>query len=84
MNEQDQYERVCKNEFQDIKNSVSSNNEIVTRIEKRLYVDNGNKSIQTILNEHEIWIRAVKWFSVAVISALVLGFIGLIFWIVRT
>ena len=44
----EQYNNVCKDEFKELKDALHS-------IDKRLFIDNGTKSIQTILNEHSNW-----------------------------
>lgn len=49
----EQYNAVCKNEFKEIKDALKG-------FEKRLFIDNGTKSIQTILNEHSIWQKNIE------------------------
>lgn len=44
----EQYDNICKDEFKKIQDALHS-------LEKRLFIDNGTKSIQTRLNEYGAW-----------------------------
>ena len=59
MDEQKQYEDVCKGEFRSIQ----------TKLDKmlgKLYVDNGGESFQSKINRHDIWMRRVTGVLVAI------------------
>ena len=72
MSDQDQYDNVCKPEFEEIK-------AMLNKIHNRLFIDNGTECIQSKLNFHGRVIKIMAWglgvMCVAIIGALVRYFI---------
>jgi len=54
--------------------------ESVGKLERTVYKDNGSRSIQTRLNDHERCIKVVTWLGGMIVSAAVLAFLGYVFW----
>ena len=76
MIEKEQYEAVCKDRF----------DEIITQLEtlnKRLFKDNGSKSLQSRINDNAIWCSIIKWFTITVSGGFLLGVIGLLFFLIK-
>jgi tetrahydromethanopterin S-methyltransferase subunit G len=65
MDEQEQYEKVCKPEFQELK-------DICSKIYAKLFEDNNGECIQSKLNRHERWIGILKWCAVSIGSILII------------
>jgi len=50
MDAEEQYEKVCKKEFQDI-------SEKLDKLNDRLFMDNGRECLQSKINRHNDWIK---------------------------
>ena len=72
MLEKDQYNSVCKPEFEEIK-------DMLNKIHNRLFIDNGTECIQSKLNYHGKVIKIIAWgigvMYVAIVGVLVRYFI---------
>jgi hypothetical protein len=77
MDEQQQYDKICQPAFQRLFEKMEG-------IEKRLWEDNGHKSLQTRINENAVWCQVIKWITITLASGVLLGFISLLFWVVKT
>ncbi|UCD52276.1 MAG: hypothetical protein JSW27_06480 [Phycisphaerales bacterium] len=45
-------------------------------LERRLFIDNGTESIQSRLNRHERWIRAMAWLTATAAGASVVTLVS--------
>lgn len=52
----EQYESICKDKFNEVLEEIKQNTNRTNEIFDRLFKDNGSKSVQTRLNDHQIWI----------------------------
>lgn len=53
------YETVCKDKFEDILKEIKT-------IQKGLFIDNGEESVQSKLNRHERWIKVWGWLAITI------------------
>jgi len=86
MTEQQQYEKICSPAFSKLflrLDSIDEKMAKISRIEKRLFEDNGVKSIQTKINENTLWCSAMKWFVITTSSGFILGIISMAFLAVK-
>ena len=74
MDEQEQYDKICKNEFATIKETLECFNH-------KLFVDNGSESLQSKINRHNNWIRTQatvqKWLLALVLGTIILSILNL-------
>ena len=60
--------------------------EIIERLdkfEKRLFHDNGNKSMQSRINDNTLWCSVIKWFTITCAGGVLLGLVGFIFFVAQ-
>ena len=69
----------CASKFSQIMEAIGKVEKKVDSTNNRLFRDNGNRSHQTILNDHERILRVLCRVVTIVGSALIVGIIGLIF-----
>ena len=53
------YETICKDKFEDILTEIKT-------IQRGLFIDNGEESVQSKLNRHERWIKIWGWLAVTI------------------
>ena len=75
MTHKEYYEKICKPAFEEILVEVRTTNTEVGDIKKRLFVDNGETSIQSRLNKQDgvikIWCWIVGIIGVAALTGLI-------------
>ena len=59
MTHDERYETICKDRFEDILKEIKT-------IQKGLFIDNGDESVQSKLNRHERWIKIMGWLAVTI------------------
>lgn len=77
MTEEQQYEKICKNEFAEIKEAIAC-------LDEKLFKNNGGKCLQSRVDENAIWCSVIKWFTITLSSGILLGFVGLLFWLIKS
>ena len=80
MPDSQQYDSVCRERFDEIIDKLDKMNMKYDEMNKKLYYDNGSKSLQSRVNESEFWCSVMKWFTVTISAGVLLGFVGLLFW----
>jgi len=65
MTDKEQYEKVCKHEFNEIK-------VMLDKIHNRLFIDNGTECIQSRLNYHSRVIKIIAW-ALGVVCVAIIG-----------
>lgn len=76
MDEEERYDQVCEPKFDLILSKLDNLN-------KRLVEDNGSKSVQTRISENAIWCSVIKWFTITVTGAFLVGIIATLFFLIR-
>jgi len=84
MNEQEQYSAVCKDRFDNIETKCDAITDEIIGLKHQMFQDNGNKSWQTRINENSLWSSVVKWTTITFSSSIVIGGVGLVFWLLKT
>ena len=53
------YKTICKDKFKEILTEIKT-------IQKGLFIDNGEESVQSKLNRHERWFKIFGWLAVTI------------------
>ncbi len=72
MTEKKQYEQVCKDRFDEIIEEIRD-------LKNRLFIDNSNECLQSKVNRHNRWIKAVAGF----LTIVGCGLFGVICWVLK-
>ena len=64
--------KACDRKHQQLLDAINTLND-------RLYKDNGRRSIQSIINDHDRILRVLMWVVTVTGAAIILGVVGLIF-----
>ena len=76
MNEDEQYKGTRRNRLDEILEELKD-------LKKKLFEDNGGKSLQSRINENALWCHVIKWLVISLSTGVLLGFIGLLFWVIK-
>lgn len=76
MDEQNQYETICRGRFDQII-------ERLDMLNNRLYVDNGGKSIVSRIIHNETWCNVIKWLTITFAASVIVSAVGIFSYLVK-
>ena len=73
----------CDRRHEELNGKLADLAQMLARLDARLYRDNGHRSIQSILRDHDRVIRVICWASGIVGGAMLVGGVGMAWAMVR-
>lgn len=73
----------CDRRHEELNGKLADLAQMLARLDARLYRDNGHRSIQSILRDHDRVIRIICWATSIVCGAILVGGVGMAWAVMR-